>query len=340
MIKRKDGRYQEQLSIIVNGNKKQKYFYGKTKAEVKQKMLAYQGEIEKGRTFLEVAEEWYDRHIPTLESNTLKSYLPAYKRALYRFGDIRINQITPTDINLFLLEFISTYKAARKTAATQRMILNLIFKHATISGDIKYNPVSEISIPKNLPKKKRELPSDGDIEKIKNSINCQFGLFAYFLLYTGCRKGEALAIQLKDINFESKTISISKSIYFVSNSPYIKRPKTTCGTREIILLDRLAEKIPKGKPTDYLFHNENGKLLSEKQFNKLWKLYCKESGISCTPHQLRHFFATILYEAGIPAKDAQELLGHANISTTQDIYTHIRKVRKDRVFDVLNNIKI
>ena len=55
-----------------------------------------------------------------------------------------------------------------------------------------------------------------------------------------------------------------------------------------------------------------------------------------TPHQLRHAFATILFDAGIDVKDAQEILGHASIQVTRDIYTHIRQQRREDTADRLN----
>ena len=59
--------------------------------------------------------------------------------------------------------------------------------------------------------------------------------------------------------------------------------------------------------------------MTEVQFQRQWELYQRETGLSITPHQLRHAYATILFEAGLDPKDAQKLLGHANISTTRDI---------------------
>ena len=60
------------------------------------------------------------------------------------------------------------------------------------------------------------------------------------------------------------------------------------------------------------------------------------TGVNATPHQLRHAYATILFDAGLDDKDAQELLGHANISTTRDIYTHITQKRREKTAAILN----
>lgn len=337
MYQRPDGLFEK----IVTIDGKRVAFRGKTEKEVTHKMLAYQEKQELGRTFQEVAEEWKEPHWETLEYNSKKNYNPAYTRAIDHFGDIPINQISSNNINAFIIGF--TKKGyARKTTATQLLIINLIMEYAMLQGDIKYNPASCVTIPKNLPKSKRELPSNTEIQIIENSVDCTFGLFAYFLLYTGCRRGEALAIQFKDIDKSKKMISIKKSVYHNSNSPEIKRPKTEAGNREVILLDKLAEKLPTGKPNAYLFHNEQGGLLTASQFSKNWKLYLQESGLSLfeptiTPHQLKHAYATILFESGISVKDAQELMGHSNIAVTQDIYTHITKYHKEETANILNS---
>ena len=103
------------------------------------------------------------------------------------------------------------------------------------------------------------------------------------------------------------------------------------------MLDVLADKLPKGKPDALLFPNESGELMRETQFQRQWELYCKATGLSITPHQLRHAYATILFNAGIDDKDAQELLGHANLSTTRDIYTHITQRRREKTAAILNS---
>lgn len=337
MFQRKDGIWQEQIIITVNGKKKSKYFYGKDPKTVKKKLLAYQGEKEDGRFFSAVADEWWEMHSKTLAYNSLKNYKPAYRRAVEEFGDTRIKTISPNDINMYILRFSQKY-TAQKTVKTQLMVLNLICKYAVINGDLEYNPASSVSVPKNLQKSKRDMPTDDDISKVKNSLGCTFGLFAYFLLYTGCRRGEALGVQFRDIDRQQKIIHIKKSVYHDNNQPKIKTPKTDSGVRDIVLTNCLLEKLPNGKAKDYLFSNAKGEILTETQFQRQWELYQKESGVTCTPHQLRHAYATILFEAGISAKDAQELLGHSTISTTQDIYTHIRKSRKDIIRETLNNL--
>ena len=103
------------------------------------------------------------------------------------------------------------------------------------------------------------------------------------------------------------------------------------------MLNILANKLPTQKDKDaLLFPNADGELLTETQFQRQWELYQKESGVTVTPHQLRHAYATILFEAGIEDKDAQELLGHANISTTREIYTHITNKRRKETAKKLN----
>ena len=67
----------------------------------------------------------------------------------------------------------------------------------------------------------------------------------------------------------------------------------------------------------------NGELIRNSNFTRLWDKYRTETGLNITPHQLRHAYATTLYDAGIDIKTAQYLLGHANIQTTMDIYTNL-----------------
>lgn len=198
------------------------------------------------------------------------------------------------------------------------------------------------------------------ISIIKNPVDKYFGLFAYLLLYTGCRKGEALALQYRDIDRKNKVIHVTKSVAYKDGMPYLKTTKTDAGTRDIILLGELSKRLPRnGKADDYIFRQENGKPLAMAAFDRRWLHYCKEAGLVTVeeiprvsvdgrkyvykkyrpflaPHQLRHGYATILYEAGIDEITAKEFLGHVDISTTHQIYTHLRQKKKSSAAEILD----
>ncbi len=319
MTRRQDGRYQEKLTI----GGKTKYFYGKTKAEVLRKIRSFEEETERGKLFSAVADEWWEIHEPTLAYNTAKSYKPACKRAVDAFEDAPIKDITPPQINSFIEEF--SRNKADKTVRTQLMVLNLIFRYAVQKGYAPINPVRDLSVPKNLPKKKRTSPSAEDIRRAKEGTNCTFGMFAYWALYTGMRRGELLALEWKDVDIKNRTININKSLYHIANKPELKLPKTKTSIATIPILDALAKKLHKGK--GLVFPNEKGGYMTNMQFDKAWKTYCKETGIEATPHQFRHAYATMLFENEIPPEEAQALLRHAQLSTTMDVYTDLRDAK-------------
>ena len=105
------------------------------------------------------------------------------------------------------------------------------------------------------------------------------------------------------------------------------------------LVDKLLEKITPG--TGLVFPGDSG-YMTNGMFERHWRHYTKASGVACTPHQLRHAYATMLYEAGdkVSMEDAQYLLGHAQIQTTKDIYTHIRDAKVEKIKQSMLSIDI
>ena len=124
-----------------------------------------------------------------------------------------------------------------------------------------------------------------------------------------------------------------------SNKPiYESVLKTNAAYRDIILTDKLAEAIPK-RFQGFLFSMDgDGKQpLTKRAFDMRWEHYCEQYGINITAHQLRHGYATMLFEAGIDIKDTQELMGHSDISLTRSVYTHIRDVHRTDTANKLNS---
>lgn len=329
MKKRKDGYYR--ITKTVNGQTH--YFYGKTRAEALRKCDAFK-ERKDSLYFKDVAEEWWENS-SSLAYNTKRGYYPSYKRAVDEFGDMKVTEITPSDLSQYI-RTLAQLKYSDKTVRTQLGVINMIFKYAIndMGADIN-NPARDLRIPRGLKKKKVTLPSDEDIQKVKESVTEEFGLFAYMLMYTGMRRGELLALRWEDI--QDGFINIDKSIYYVGNTPKVKRPKTERSVRKVPVLDRLSPKLIGKKGVIF---NHLGKYMPYHVFLRNWGNYCKTTGIKCTPHQLRHCFATMLYESDISPKDAQYLLGHAQLSTTMDIYTDIRKQREKVIAENIKSIDI
>lgn len=310
-------------------NGKRKWMYSRDPKNLYEKVQ--HRNAPKAVTVRKLAEEWEVNH--QVGYKTAEAYRAPIRRLTEYIGDEAAEQVTAQEIQA-LLYGMGAQSFSRRTVQMQKDVCNMVFRYGVLTGRIKYNPCSSVTLPRNLKKGKRELPPDEAIEAVKRGVNLQFGLFAAICLYAGLRRGEALALRYEDIDRKRKVITVNKSVEFIGNNPHIKPPKTEAGYREVILLDVLAALIPKGR--GYIFCRDDGEPLTKTQYRKRWGAYCLQIGYSITAHQLRHGFATILYEAGIPDKDAQELLGHSNITLTRNVYTHIRQTRKQETAAKLN----
>lgn len=345
MVRRKDGRWQEQLTVTLPGGRvRQQYFYGKTKSEVLRKIADWkQQEDERkanGKPFSEVADAWWEQAQDELAANTQRSYKPALTRAKAHWKDQDIRSITPAEISMFLRREIKAHSMADKTARTQLMVVNLIFRYAVQAGDVDGNPARDLEVPRNLKKDRREIASDEDIKRVKAGYNAPFGAFAYWCLYTGLRRNELLALTWADVDLENRMIHVSRSCYRDNDGKVkAKAPKTEAGVRDVPIPDKLMEKLVPGK--GLVFPGESG-YMTNGMFERHWRHYVEATGVTCTPHQLRHAYATMLYEAGdkVSIEDAQYLLGHANLQTTADVYTHIREAKTERIKQSMMDIDI
>ena len=283
-------------------------------------------------TFGEIAESWRGWHWEHLAYKTAEAYTAPLRRIVERWGDRDAASVTAQEISAYL-SLLAQQGYARRSVQMHRDILNMIFRHGILNHGLRVNPVTAVPMPWNLTTTKRELPDDAALEAVKSSC-APFSLFAKLCLYSGLRRGEALALRFDDVDRAHCCIHVTKAVEFIGNDPHIKPPKTKAGCRDAILLDVLADQIPNGK--GYIFCREDGGLLTKIQYRKRWLRYCESIGYNITAHQLRHGFATILYEAGVEDKDAQELMGHSSIAVTRDVYTHIRQTRRDSTAQKLN----
>lgn len=325
MFKDKRGLWRQ--SVYINGKKKT--FSAKTKKDLALKMIQFDMKQKDALTLRYVAESWKEENWEKLRFGSLRTYSPCLERIINKFGDKNIDEIKPKEIQLWLKELGDQY--AQKTVANHKCILSQIFDYAIVGMNMDlYNPCDRVKLPSGLKKGTREALSDKERQAVLSTSKDEFQL-GFIILFTGCRLGEALALQLKDVDFKENVIHITKSVGFHGNQPEINPPKTKTSVRDVPLLPPLKQRLKelKLKKDDYLVSGE--KPLTKSILFRRWKNYCKSKGIEIDRHSIRHQYATTLYEAGIDPKSAQELLGHAQISTTMDIYTHISesKMKQD-----------
>ena len=336
---------------------KRKAFYGKTNAAVKKKMAEFSAEKDAGGRFWAAADAWDLYHATQTTYNANKVYAAPLKRAKEHFGNRYLKDLTADEVQAWI-RMLANQGYARRTVQLHLDMLRMIMDYAITrpGSGLVYNPCAAVRLPSGLPQTRRLPPTDEQLALVTPDAESEMGLFAFFLLYTGLRRGELLALRWEDIDRQAKTISVTKSVYYEGNQPLIKTPKTEAGNRVVDLLDILDEVLPEGK-TGYVFGGE--KPLTKIQFRKQWIKFCREVGLAeeiktertganghvytsttykptVTPHQFRHAYASMLDDAGIDETSAKTILGHSSVVVTKDIYTHLREQKRKRIGGTLN----
>lgn len=318
---------------LPNGEEVRKHLHGKDEKEIQDKIDKIIAQSLRGDPLNMIIDEWKEYHFNHINLNTQSGYTAPIKDLKEYFGDKYLDEIKPLDIEQFLFTLYDERRYAKQTLKLRLIVLNQVYEYSQLKGYCQINPCAPVRVPRNAVKNKRVLPHAEEINAVKSHGNSEYGLLPFFLLYTGCRVGEALALQYEDINFENDTITINKTVVFDNGIPTIQNhTKTDAGNRVIPLLPPLKELLPRKR--GFVF-SDNGKPLKKGQVYWRWKQFKKKTGVEISPHQLRHAYATILYDAGLPVKDSQLLLGHNSAEVTQNIYTHISEERQKKTFDKL-----
>lgn len=355
---RSDGRYQGQYR---DRDGKRHFMCDRDPKKLYNKIA--EREAPQALTFGEIADTWKAEVFDNAKPGTQACYGKPLERAKSEFGDIPAAELTAPEI-FKLLSRMAKQDYSAKTIKMQLTVIRQIYKYALVhpkyGEELRYNPADAASLPPKMKKaQRREAPEDEIVSAIRRKANtAYFGLFALFLLSTGFRRGEALAVQWDNIDLKAKTISCSGGVVYRNGKAIVGDTKTESGVREVPILPdlesalRALHKADNPNGAHYLFHGEDATVpMPESTFRRRWNHYCKDMGFvdtedearvskqgkrytyttysnTLTPHVLRHGYATLLFEAEVDVYTAQRLLGHADISTTMSVYTHLRERKK------------
>lgn len=328
---RKDGLFETIRTI----NGKRVAFRGHSCREVDQKMLAYQEQRSPGRKFPVIADAWAREHEKEVKEASQIKYKTIVKRLKAAFPG-PVTELKPIDVKRYLVSFEKQGYAA-ETVSKEIGILRAILSYAVMSGDIDVNPAAEVKISRGLPRKTREALTEEQEAAVKTGWqDAEFGLFGLFLLYTGMRRGEALAISYSDIDRKKGVIRVNKKLSYASSSKPVMEnwTKSANGIREVPLLAPLAAALPKNR-IGLVFPGADGGYMKGRELYRNWRAFCRDVGLMeegpdgeeafpITPHYFRHSFATICYEAGLDPRQAAKICGDTP-ETLERVYTHLRE---------------
>ncbi len=309
-------------------------------------------------TFGELAEYWLDLHRTRVKPITIRNIKSALNNFSYKvFKDVPLDQITPLMIQKALIDWSKTHKAFRQPY----QVLKRILQYGVSIDLIPANPCDKVI----APRLEREIDTNkhfwnvAEVNAFLEQARAYRDPVAYplfrLMLYTGLRKGEALALRWCDIDFNNLTLTINQNLSASEDGKLIiSTPKTkkSCATLPIDkqTIEALKDwKIEQSKRFTIL----GGSALLDKKalifrvvptdtpfsFSKLRDMLRTLSHLANVPiirvHDLRHTQATLLLESGANIKDVQERLRHQDISTTLQTYSHVSEERKRDTIDNL-----
>lgn len=320
----------------------------------------------KSITFNQVYQEWFDQYkLDVKESTAYKTNHNIELYILPTLGKYKINKITTNTLQKLVNSLNKRIVNYRHVYNYATNIIKYAYDHDYIKVNVsekvripKKKKTTEVKTEKVVYNKKKMLIKEGNfytrselqtlLKLFDTDDTQQWYTFFRLLGFTGMRKGEASALTWKDINFKDKVINIDKTLVLVDKGKHaFQAPKTNASTRVISVDDRTLEVLKRWKhaQAEYLigfgFNALNPKQLVFCQLtknrhlgindplNKLYQVCTLNEFPATTVHGFRHTHASLLFEAGVPMKDVKNRLGHTNIQTTMDVYTHVTEESKN-----------
>lgn len=320
---------------------------GKTELEAMTKLAEKLAAAKRGEDLVSGAmtvSAWYKQWIDLykkpkgLTEKSLKMYDEKFN------GYIRpaIGHMKLKDVKDVHLQRILNSQAGRSASHVKkiRMVLQEMFKRARQSRLIPYDPAELLELPTVKQGRRRSITEEERAAILAVAARHRAGLWVLTLLYTGMRPGETAALTWSDVDFDHNEIHVHAAKE--SGNRTIKGPKTASGVRDIPIHAALLPRLlaARGKPFSLVFPTKAGTVQNESSMRRMWNSFRTELDLQLgaktkdgkivesvvaddlTPYCLRHTFCTDLQRAGVPINNAKELMGHADIQTTANIYTH------------------
>lgn len=256
------------------------------------------------------------------------------------FKNMEIKDITQNAVRCFILQISKQMRPS--SCLNIQKILRQSLEYAVDNNFITENPYKKIKLSSRKKElnvfSKEEMYKILNADKYKNTKYCYIVNIAY---RTGMRIGEIMTLKWSDIDFDNCFLSVKRTYSrYQDSKPLIVEPKSKSAKRRIDL-DKVCMEIFRSieRRGNFVFANNKGNMLSHTIISVNFKKMCEAANVPYRNfHVLRHTHASILLATGVHPKIVQERLGHAKISITMDIYSHLTETIQKDAIKVLNKL--
>ncbi|MEC3158961.1 site-specific integrase [Bacillus thuringiensis] len=317
----------------------------KTKKEAREaeaKMLV-EKETTSSLTFSQAADSyfnWYSQRRKQSSIETIKNVI--YNHLVIEFGNLKVDQIIPKHVMNYQNKIINKYSA--KHLKKIHAVLSAIFNFSIKFHGLTNNPAK---ITGNFEKESNIRMNFWEFEEFKQFIlavdDPLYKTFFSVLYYSGARKGELMALTWSDINFDEKTININKTEY----NRQVTEPKTKASNRIIMLPSFIMDMLHDIKKTaalnapvknDYVVFGEFYNSISSSTLRQKFIKYVKIAQVKkIVLHEFRHSHASYLINKGVSPLIVAQRLGHSDVATTLNTYSHLYPSKQAEVVAFMEN---
>lgn len=337
--------------------------------ELNKQAVLFEEKCKRGRVvsavkFETLAEEWFEEYAAlNLKSTTFSRQKQLTKRVYKEIGHIRLDNLTAREIQKFINSLAqdgvneNTGKAlSHKTMVHYLSFISTIIDYAIKMDMLTDNPCRRVTVPKGSKKDRRILTIEQTEEFIRllNEAPQKYRVFFMLDIYSGMRRGELLGLEWKDIDFDEGIIRIQRtSNYTKSRGIYTDTTKTEGSERWIKVPSAIIELLKDYKAvqdidrknlanqwidSDRLFTQWNGWPMSPQTPYDWLRKFCKKHDFPFYGvHQFRHLHTSLLIGAGVDPTTVSGILGHSQVSTTMNLYSHMFKENQVKACDAVAN---
>lgn len=361
--------YSVDLPRSATGKRKQRLKGGfRTKADAEAGLAKLLVEAEQGTsvdpsrtTVAEYLRGWLADTAPSLRPSTAELYRGAVDNWIVpRIGGLRLQDLGPQHLQgLYgeLLESGRTDGAGGLSPRSVRLAHQVLHSSLDRAVDwrlIARNPAnSKLDLPRMARTEMKTWTSEQARAFLAATSEDRLRALWQLMLGTGLRRGEALGLRWADTDLEAHRLSVNQTVALRKNQAHLSEPKTAAGRRTVAVHPKIAEALrqhrtrqhrerllvgPAWAETDLVFPTSIGTILHPRNLVRDFKAAVERAGVpEIRLHDLRHTAATLALTAGAHPKQVQEMLGHARVAITLDVYSHVTEQMHDEAAEKIGS---